>query len=73
MLKKPGFAVSVLNIYIITFLVILQINISQRLEHAMFLMAPFIAMWAFYIVIHYSHTNPFDKKKLLRQNGGDLI
>ncbi len=66
MLKKPGFAVSVLNIYIITFLVILQINISQRLEHAMFLMAPFIAIWAFYTVIHYSETVRFDRKRLLR-------
>lgn len=51
MLKKPGFAISILNFYIIAFLIVLQMNISDGLEKAMLLGASFMVMWMFYTVI----------------------
>ncbi len=52
MLKKPDFAIAVLNAYIICYLVVVQIHLSSRLEHLMFIAAPFISIWMFYTVIY---------------------
>ena len=53
MLRKPGFAIAVLNVYIISFLTVLQMDISLRVEKVMLLGASFVVLWMFYTIINY--------------------
>ena len=63
MIKKPETAISILNIYIVCFLIVLQINISQKLEYMMFVAAPFVAIWMCYIVLQYRYNTSAGKKR----------
>lgn len=51
MLRKPAFATTVVNLYIIVFLIVLEINISHALQLGMLYFSPVISIWMFYTLI----------------------
>jgi len=55
MLRKPKFATTIVNLYIMTFLIVLEVNFSQQLIVAMLYFAPVISVWMFYTLINGSN------------------
>ncbi|WP_207421030.1 hypothetical protein [Desertivirga brevis] len=51
MLRKPAFATTVVNLYIIVFLIVLEINISHALKVGMLYFSPVVSLWMFYTLI----------------------
>ncbi|WP_207534310.1 hypothetical protein [Desertivirga arenae] len=62
MLRKPAFATTVVNLYIIVFLIVLEINISHALQLGMLYFSPVISLWMFYTIISGSGFRPPHKQ-----------
>jgi len=51
LLRKPQFVTTILNLYIMAFLIVLNIHLSQQVELIMLYCSPIVCIWMFYTVI----------------------